>query len=80
MFHTIGESPLPVNTGENLCHKDSLDSTWCLCYMQRVFNISMMGSVSDASFLQVPVPFTYRIFAQFIYCIIDVGRRNGAAT
>jgi hypothetical protein len=54
---TIGESISLVNTGENLVSKDSLDSGYALCYMQREFHPNlMMGSVSDSSLLQVPVP------------------------
>ncbi len=46
-----------VNTGENLVGKDSLDRGFALCYMQREFYPNMMmGSVSDSSLLQVPVP------------------------
>ncbi len=54
---TIGESISLVNTGENLVGKDSLDRGYSLCYMQREFYSNMMmGSVSDSSLLQVPVP------------------------
>ena len=54
---TIGESISLVNTGENLVSKDSLDREYALCYMQREFYPNMMmGSVSDSSLLQVPVP------------------------
>jgi hypothetical protein len=54
---TIGESISLVNTGENLVRKDFLDREYALCYMQREFDPNMMmGSVSDSSLLQVPVP------------------------
>lgn len=54
---TIGESLSLVNTGENLVRKDFLDRGYALCYMQRQFDPNMMmGSVSDSSLLQVPVP------------------------
>lgn len=54
---TIGESISLVNTGENLVTKDSLDRGYALCYMQReIYSNMMMGSVSDSSLLQVPVP------------------------
>jgi hypothetical protein len=54
---TIGESISLVNTGENLAGKDSLDRAYALCYMQREIHPNMMmGSVSDSSLLQVPVP------------------------
>lgn len=56
-MNTIGESISLVNTGENLVDKDSLDRGYSLCYMQREFYSNMMmGSVSDSSLLQVPVP------------------------
>lgn len=57
IMNTIGESISLVNTGENLVGKDSLDRGYSLCYMQREFYSNMMmGSVSDSSLLQVPVP------------------------
>lgn len=66
VIDTIGESISLVNTGENLVTKDSLDRGYALCYMQReIYSNMMMGSVSDSSLLQVPVPLCQPSACQF---------------
>lgn len=75
---TIGESISLVNTGENLVSKDSLDRECSLCYMLREFHSHMMmGSVSDSSLLQVPVPLRQPSVCLF-YSRVSIEQNVGA--